>query len=70
LVCIEEYTGFKYRSFEQQGGSGQTDSGIGGIEEKHRFGDDWGSMEFSWKRGNIREEQDQNKEFTKEEMTG
>jgi len=47
---------------DNRGDQGRTDSEIG---EEHRFGDDRGSMEFGWRRGSVREEQNQNKGITK-----
>jgi len=62
LVCIEGYTGFKYRSFRQQGDQGRTDSEI---REEHRFGGGRGSMVFRWGKGSVRKEQNQDKGITK-----
>jgi len=60
LVCVERYTGFKYRRFKQQGGSGWNGFGVQG---EQRFREDRGSTEFEWMRGS-------EKEIQKEETTG
>jgi len=62
LVCIEGYTGFKYKRFRQQGGSGWNGFGVQGVAEvwrrwgEQRFGEDGGSrglekMGGAWSSG-------------------
>ena len=62
MSCIEEDTGFKYRSFGQQGELGQNRFGVQGGADIWSSGR---SMEFGWMRGSRREEQNQDKGVTK-----
>ena len=40
LVCIEGYTGFKYKRFRQQGGSGKNRFRVqGGVDVQRRWGE-------------------------------
>jgi len=62
LVCIKRFKGFKYRSSDNRGRSGQNGFRVwGGAQVWRRQG----SMEFGWRRGSMREERNQNKENTK-----